>query len=121
MKKLLLTLCAVCFFFTACEKQSQAVSETEIDRGKIYFFFSDTCPHCHDALRYIERKYPDLQYSMVNVANPAGYDLFVKCARKFNLGRNIGTPLFCMGSNYLMGWAPEYEARFDQYVKPFSR
>lgn len=121
MKKLLLTLCAVCFFFTACEKQSQSTKEIEIDNGKIYFFFSETCPHCHDALRYIKQAHPDLHFTMVDVADPQGYKLFVKCARKFKLGHNIGTPLFCMGNNYLMGWAPEYETRFDQYTKPFSR
>ena len=56
---------------------------------------------------------------MVNVANAGGYELLVKCARKFKLGNQIETPLLCMGDNYLMGWAPEYETKFDSYVKPY--
>ena len=50
-----------------------------------------------------------------------GFELFVKCARKFNLGNQIGTPLFCMGENHLMGWSPESEKEFDEYVKPFIK
>lgn len=121
MKKLLLILCSVCLIFTACEKQNEAAAETEtdIDSQKIYFFFSESCPHCHEARRYIKRKHPRLPITIVNVAQPGGYRLFVKCARKFKLGRNIGTPLFCMGSEYLMGWTPQYESVFDRYAEPF--
>ncbi len=45
----------------------------------------------------------------------------VKCARKFNLGDRIGTPLFCMGRKHLMGWAPQNERKFDMYVRPFVK
>ena len=92
MKKLLsAVLVAAAFCLGGCAEKSAIQSD------KIYFFYSETCPHCHDAEAY----------------------LFVKCAEKFNLGQRIGTPLFCMGDNYLMGWAPEYENRFDAYARPF--
>lgn len=119
MKKLLLILCSVCLIFTACGKQNKAAAETNIDSQKIYFFFSESCPHCHEALRYIKQKHPKLPITIVNVAQPEGYRLFVKCAQKFKLGRNIGTPLFCMGSEYLMGWTQKYETVFDGYAEPF--
>ena len=130
MKKLVCLLTAMVFGLCACgDKDTQKTAEefpsmertidTNISNDVIYFFFAESCPHCHDALAYINRKYSALNMILVDVAKPKGYDLFVKCAQKFNLGNRIGTPLFCMGGNYLMGWAPEYEAKFDEYAKPY--
>ena len=101
MKKLLALFLLLPLFTAGCKN-----SDTDIRPDKVYFFYSDTCPHCHDALDYINQKYPDL---------------FTRCAAKFKLGRRIGTPLFCMGDNYIMGWAPQYQSRFDNYIKPFLR
>lgn len=129
MKKLVCLLTAMVIGLCACGDDStsttssaaekETVAQDEIRTDEIYFFFSNGCPHCHEALTYINAKYPNLKMAMVNVANPEGYTLFVKCAQKFKLGNRIGTPLFCMGDNYLMGWADEYAPKFDAYVKPF--
>lgn len=114
-------------FVTACEKQTDVPQEhektvqAEIEKSKVYFFYYNGCPYCHDALDYVNAKYPDLEMSMVNIKNPAGYQLFTECAAKFNIGRNVGTPLFCMGDDYLMGWGPDAAKRFDEYVKPFIK
>ncbi len=117
MKKILSLLVLIPLFLGACGTKEDAL----LDTNKVYFFYSNTCPHCHHALNYINQKYPNLQLSMVNVGNPEGYDLFVHCAEKFKLGNQIGTPLFCMGDKYIMGWSQEYEARFDEYIKPYLK
>lgn len=115
MKKLLsAVLVAAAFCFGGCAEKSAAVQN-----DRLYFFYADTCPHCHEAEAYIRQKHPGLKMEKVDVQTPQGYALFVKCAEKFNLGQRIGTPLFCMGDNYLMGWAPEYTSRFDAYAQPF--
>lgn len=117
MKNFVLAVCAVMMLFaSACSKQNDA---NAISPDKIYFFYSDGCPHCHDAQSYISATYPNLKMERVNVATAEGYNLFVKCANKFNLGNMIGTPLFCMGDKHLMGWSPAYEKTFDGYVQPF--
>lgn len=128
MKKLTLLLTAILLSVSACDNsnsQAQAnnniTKQSEIQDNKIYFFYSTGCPHCHDALAYINQKYPDLKLSMVNVSNRDGYNLFIKCAKKFNLGNQIGTPLFCMGNKYIMGWSDEYAKKFDNDVKPFIK
>lgn len=122
MKK---AFCCLVFLFLCIggcgENAGGGKATAELRPDRIYFFYSNTCPHCHEALNYIERRYPSLAMEMVNVGNPAGYGLLLKCAQKFKLGRNIGTPLFCMGDNYLMGWTPAYEARFDVYVQPYRK
>lgn len=117
MKKFLYALAAVILLVSACGDKTPA----EIRDDRVYFFFSNSCPHCHHALDYINKNYPDAPITMVNVGNNSGYRLFLKCAEKFKLGNRLGTPLFCMGNRYIMGWAPEYEKKFDRYIKPFLK
>ncbi len=105
-----------------CGENSQStenIAESEIADNKIYFFYYNGCPYCHHALDYMNEKYPDLKIVMVDIYKDGGFDLFKKCADKFNLGREIGTPLFCMGDQYIMGWSKGTEKQFDDYVKPF--
>lgn len=116
MKKFWLGIFMVLVVFTAACSKREALSD-----DKIYFFYSDSCPHCHEAQAYISKKYPALPIERVDVATPEGYNLFLTCAKKFNLGNRIGTPLFCMGDKHMMGWAPAYAKKFDAYVRPFLR
>lgn len=93
--------------------------ENKLNPDKVYFFYQSTCPHCHHALEYINRTAPDVPIEILSV-DGTGRDLFIQCVEKFDLPRDaIGTPLICMGDNYLMGWAPEYEVQFDQYIAPY--
>ncbi len=116
MRKLLAALSVLILFASGCKDKP---ADTELAANKIYLFYSNSCPHCHDALEYINQKYPNLKISMVNVANTEGRELLFRCAQKFKLGRTIGTPLFCMGDNHIMGWSTEKQNQFDQLVKPF--
>lgn len=105
-----------------CEKSTDKVDmvqNNQIQDDQIYFFYYNGCPYCHYALDYMNEKYPDLKIVMVDIYKDGGFDLFKKCADKFNLGREIGTPLFCMGEHYIMGWSKGTEKQFDDYVKPF--
>ncbi|MBS4773731.1 MAG: hypothetical protein KHX55_05605 [Proteobacteria bacterium] len=120
MKKIFYICGAVLLLLTACGKGTDS-QNSELNPNKVYFFYSNSCPHCHDALDYINQKYPDLKISMVNVGTGEGYEMLVRCARKFKLGSQIGTPLFCMGDKHLMGWAPSIAEQFDRYVKPFLK
>lgn len=117
MKKYFLSVIILCVFFVAsCSKVNQ---RNELSSDVVYFFYSESCPHCHEAQKHIAQAYPNLKMERVDVATSDGYALFVKCAQKFNLGNMIGTPLFCMGDNHLMGWGPGFDKAFDKYVQPF--
>ena len=115
MKKNLLTLILTIFILSSCG------NKVEISDKKIYFFFYDGCPYCHYAMEYINKKYPDLDMVKVDVYQAQGYKLFEACGNKFNLGDKIGTPLFCMGDKYIMGWSKNNERKFDRFVKPFLK
>lgn len=117
MKKILSLLLIIPLFLGACSSKEDEL----LDSDKVYFFYSNSCPHCHHALDYINQKYPNLQLSMINVGSPEGYDLLVRCAQEFKLGNQIGTPLFCMGDKYIMGWSQEHEVKFDEYIKPYLK
>ncbi len=108
MKKYLLALLILPMFLLGCGR-----TENDFSSNKLYFFYSDTCPHCHDALKYIDTKYPELKLTMVNVANENGFELLIKAAKKFKLGNRVGTPLFVWNNRYIMGWSPQNEKLFD--------
>ncbi len=94
----------------------------DLDEAKIYHFYQPMCPHCHEAIDYINVAYPDVKMELVDITTGGeNYNLFIKCAKKFNLGREIGTPLFCMGGHYIMGWSEEQKKQFDEYVKEFKK
>lgn len=118
MKKIFYLLVFSLLFTAACDGNASN-ARTELSPDKVYFFYSNSCPHCHDALEYINGKYPELKLSMVNVGNSEGYNLLIKCTRDFKLGSRIGTPFFCMGRQYLMSWSPQIADSFDEKVKPF--
>ncbi len=120
MNKLLYGLCFILLVLSGCNNQESPV-QPKIDESKIYFFYHDKCPYCHDALDFLNTNYPDLPITMVNVYNDGGFDLFKHCADKFKLGPNIGTPLLCMGDNYIMGWSKDTPQKFNNYVQPFLK
>ena len=119
MKKIFTTLFLMVAFLGACGEKEVPAQVNEEPKEVISFFYSNTCPHCHEALAFVNANYPDLRMNMVNVATKQGQKKLMECARKFKLGNRVGTPLFCMGDNYIMGWREGYGARFDEYIKPF--
>lgn len=129
MRKInIILLFILSLFVVACDNQSNSVNENdkeivqqELLPNKIYFFYQNSCPHCHDAADYIFEKYKDLPIVSINIANAGSYDLFMQCVKKFNLGTQVGTPLFCISDKYIMGWSVENKALFDIYVKDLNR
>lgn len=111
-----LSALTVVLFLAACGKTDNGPAD-----DKVYFFFSNTCQHCHHALEYINAKYPNLEMAMVNVGNPEGLRMLAQAAKDFEMGDSVGTPLMVFGDNYLMGWSAEYEPRFDEYVRPYLK
>lgn len=116
MKKFFYLFIAV---FLSIVGQSQA--EDEISSDKIYFFTYKGCPYCQRADEYINKTHPNLNIEKIDIYKPGGMYLFKKCAEKFNLGRNIGTPLFCMGNDYIMGWSEDNQKRFNELSVHFIK
>ena len=80
MKKLSYILALAALFITsACDNTPKEL--TEIVPNRAYLFYSDGCPHCHEAQEFLNRKYPDLNILKINVDNPAGAKLMTQCAK----------------------------------------
>lgn len=93
----------------------------EIKEDTIYFFYYDACPYCHQADKYIKKNYPNLKIKKIDVYARGGREMLYKCAKKFDIEDRVGTPLFCMGDKYLLGWNAEVINKFTKYSKPFLK
>ena len=81
--------------------------------------YSPTCPHCHDAIEFIEKhikpKFPKLKISMRNVTTDAGRDAIRYYADKFKL-TDIGVPLVVFGDDkYEMGFGGDITG--EKYIR----
>ena len=117
MKKILSTLLLALITLTGCNHEEN----TLIRNDKAYLFYSQTCPHCHHAQEYIGKRYPNLDIIKMDVATPKGREMLNACAKKFNLNRNVGIPLFCLVDNHLMGWSDKSKIKFDAYIRPYLK
>ena len=116
MKKIFAICLLPILMLSGCNKEN-----FEIDNNKAYLFYSQKCPHCHEAREYINKKYPNLDITKIDVATPKGREMLLACANKFKLGKNVGVPLFCLGNNHIMGWSDSYKIKFDAYIRPFMK
>lgn len=108
--RVLFKLVVVCLFVFGCNQES----------SQIQFFTHEGCPYCEKAMQYIKINYPKLSMQVLEVDKGDNLKLFVRCASKFKLNKDkLGTPLICMGDNYIMGWSKENQKLFNEYVKPF--
>ena len=108
-----LTVFVACFLFVACGNS---------DDNQILFFTHNGCPYCDKALNFVSANYKDVPMQVLEVENPANMRKFISCADKFKLDKSrLGTPLICMGDNYILGWTKVSERKFRQYVKPFMK
>ena len=119
MKKLFLAIfCALGLFgLLACSNSTSS----ELSKDNIYFFYQTTCPHCHDAARYIKANYPTLKMTALDIKLPGNMKLFEKALKQYNITGSAGTPLFLMGDKYIMGWSNDKQNEFDLYVKPYLK
>ena len=116
MRNILLTLFASLFLLTGCKTEDSSLSN-----DKAYLFYSQTCPHCHEAREYIAKKYPNLDIIQIDAGSNSGREMLFQCAKKFELGNNIGVPLFCLGDKHIMGWSSSNKVKFDAYIRPFVK
>lgn len=103
---------------SACDNESTVDT---LNDGEIYFFYQTTCPHCHDAAKYIKNKYPQLKMVSVDVRRGNNMDLFRQAVEKYHIEGSTGTPLITFEKDYIMGWSEGEKRRFDTLVQPYLR
>lgn len=120
MRKLISALFALIIIVGCGDAGSK--NNDAINNEEIYFFYTTRCPYCHYALDFINKNYPEVELRMENVESKPSYDLFMKCAQKFDLPRNmLGTPLICIGDNYVLGWSDQSAESFGKYLQEMEK
>ena len=75
-----------------------------------YFFYSETCPHCHDAMPFIdllEKEYPDIRFKRLEVSNnEVNLAIFNKKAKELDIKKS-GVPTFVFNGKYIVGFKGE--------------
>ena len=110
MKKILVFLVFMLFtlIVSAEDPQKQDV---------FYFFYSDSCPHCHHAMPFIdslEKEYPDIKFKRLEVSNDeVNFALFNKKMEKLQI-KNAGVPLFIFNDKYVVGFK---EGKSEKKIK----
>jgi glutaredoxin len=84
--------------------------------GVIHVFFHPDCPHCHEALRFLDGR-PDIPHSRHDISDPAKERLILDTAARLGIAdADLGVPLFVAGNRHVIGFAdaatsgPELEA-----------
>lgn len=82
-----------------------------------YFFHSYRCPHCKDALPFIEKfkkEYPSIRFLNLEVLKHKDYrELFRKKSRAMGI-KGGGVPTFILGDSYVIGFQ---EGRHDKMLQ----
>ncbi|GHT59909.1 hypothetical protein FACS18945_6090 [Bacteroidia bacterium] len=98
MKKLLITIAAVFFSYSAIA-------------ADITLYYSPTCPHCHHAMEFLKTELPDVKRNEINVSEPANRDKFIKALKECKL-ENGYIPLAVIGKKCFQGFGETTKAEY---------
>ena len=74
---------------------------------RFYFFYSDSCPHCHEAMPFmekLEKEFPDIEFKKLEVSkSPENLAIFQKKIEKLGI-KGSGVPTFVFKDKYVVGF-----------------
>ncbi len=89
----------------------------------LYFFYSDTCPHCHQESIFIEKlktKYDFLVvYKYETNHHPENYKYYEEMKNLYEIDTN-NVPLTVIGSNYYIGYNDTVRLNIENQIKSFQ-
>lgn len=111
----------VFFLFLSISGLSACEKKEPFEQNRVYLFWQDGCVHCHDAIKHIQAKHPNVNIEMLNIKETSARKKLIQAVEQFNLSNKIGTPLFVMNNEILMGWSKETQIKFDSSSKKFQK
>ena len=100
MKKVLFLLVFVLVSLTLSAEEAQ---KTE----RFYFFYSDSCPHCHVAMPFVEeleKEFPNIEFKKLELSKvPENMAIFNKKVEKLGI-KGGGVPTFVFRDQYIVGF-----------------
>ena len=92
---------------------------TSLSQNEVYFFYQESCPHCHEAAKYIKENHANAKIKSFDIKMPGNLRLFAKSVKEYDITSPAGTPLICFGKHYIMGWGDEDKEKLDYLIKPY--
>jgi len=100
MKKVFIFLALAMISFVLCAEDAPA-------NDVFYFFYSDSCPHCHEAMPFVEeleKEYHGIVFKKLEVSKaPENLAIFRKKAEKLGI-KGGGVPTFIFKDKYIVGF-----------------
>ena len=100
MKKVLFVLLFAVFSLVLSAEEAQK-SE------RFYFFYSDSCPHCHEAMPFVEeleKEFPNIEFKKLELSKvPENLAIFNKKVEKLGI-QGGGVPTFVFRDQYIVGF-----------------
>ncbi|MBQ4438515.1 thioredoxin family protein [bacterium] len=96
------------FILLACAMISLLLSAEDVKKSeRFYFFYSDSCPHCHEAMPFVdelEKEFPDIEFKRLELTKvPENMAIFNKKAEKLGI-KGGGVPTFVFRDRYIVGF-----------------
>lgn len=96
------------FILLACAMISLLLSAEDVKKSeRFYFFYSDSCPHCHEAMPFVdelEKEFPDIEFKRLELTKvPENMAIFNKKAEKLRI-KGGGVPTFVFRDRYIVGF-----------------
>ncbi len=90
------------------------------DKVDIYFFYSDTCPHCHKEMEYLKEindgKYKNkINITYYEISEDGVIDMLGKVKNIFSVKSN-GVPFTIVEDEYLLGFSDSLSSRLDYMI-----
>ena len=100
MKKIIFALIFALIPFAANAKEAKKADV-------FYFFYSATCPHCHEAQPFVEeleKEYPGIEFRKLELsASPENQAIFKKKLEQMKI-KGSGVPTFIFKEKYIVGF-----------------
>ncbi len=86
---------------------SLTLSAEEAQKERFYFFYSDSCPHCHEAMPFVEeleKEFPNIEFKKLELSKaPENMAIFNKKVEKLGI-KGGGVPTFVFRNEYVVGF-----------------
>ncbi|MBR6422288.1 thioredoxin family protein [bacterium] len=101
MKKIFILLASVMFSFMLSAEETPQKSE------RFYFFYSESCPHCHEAMPFVEeleKEFPNIEFKKLELSKaPENMAIFNKKVESLGI-KGGGLPTFVFRNKYVVGF-----------------
>lgn len=106
------------------KKKAHEITKKEIV-DTFYFFYSESCPHCHEAkplIKELKEKYPSIKFKEMEVTQDlVNREIFKRKVKDLNI-TGVGVPLFIIGKDYEIGFKKNaYEKRIEKLIKKYIK